>query len=299
MIHLRPTHTIEGRFSLQDVPDELHGPLLNSLVVPRIMSLSMTPTIQTGDRLELSPPSSLTVGAIVVFRTDDMFICHRITAIDAQGILTTKGDAANGPGEAVPSAAVIGVVKGVIRRGRYIVCGANPDTLFTSIDRPSPRILGRTAVVRSVVRMTSACATYTLIQNLVSRLLRKTAMVDAFASAPLRSLPSHVRVGSFRLQEFPNFNAARNEPQPTHFVLRLGPWRLAHYEPATDSLLLRQSLHDAGLEPLVRQCIRPPQTVQECGSQSIEPCSDSSTSQPPRLFFSLLREHRSFCPFSP
>ena len=63
------------------------------MVVPRIVSSSMTPTIQEGDRLEPSPPTSLTVGAIVVFRNDTMLVCHRVTAIDAQGTLSTRGDA--------------------------------------------------------------------------------------------------------------------------------------------------------------------------------------------------------------
>jgi hypothetical protein len=269
MIHLLPTRTIDGRFSLQDVPDALHWPLLNSMVVPRIMSSSMTPTIQADDRLELSPPSPLTVGAIVVFRTENMFICHRITAIDAQGILTTKGDAADGPGEAVQSASVIGVVRGVMREGRYIAFGECPGRRFTSTDRRSPGNRVRTAVVRSVIQITSVCATFTLFHNMLSRLLRRTAVVDAFAPAPLRSLPSHVWVDSFRLQEFQDFNAVRNGQNPTHYVLRLGPWRLAQYEPATGSLLLRQSLEAAGLEPFVRRCIRPRQTVQESGTQPI------------------------------
>lgn len=269
MIHLLPTRTVDGRFSLQDVPDALHWPLLTSLVVPRIMSSSMTPTIQADDRLELSPPSPLTLGAIVVFRTENMFICHRIAAIDAQGILTTKGDAADGPGEAVPSASVIGVVRGVIRKGRYIAVGECPDKSFTSTNSPSPRNRVRAAVVRLAIWITCIGAPHPLIQNMLSRLLRRTAMVDAFAPAPLRSLPSHVRVGSFRLQAFQDLNASRKEPQPTHYVFRIGPWRLAQYEPVTGSLLLRQSLQDAGLEPFVRQCIRPPQTVHECGSNPL------------------------------
>jgi hypothetical protein len=268
MIHLLPTHSVDGRFSLQDVPDELHWPLLSNMVVPRIMSWSMTPTIQTDDRLALSPPSSLTVGAIVVFRTANMFVCHRITAIDVQGTLTTKGDATDGPGEAVPPASVIGIVRGVIREGRYIAFDECQDRLFASTDKTSPGHRVRTAVVRSIVRITSVCATFPLFHHIVSRLLRRSARVDAFAPAPLRSLPSHVRVGSFRLQELPNLNATRNGPQPTHYVLRLGPWRLAQYEPATGLLLLRQSLQDADLEPFIRQCIRPLQTVQECGGQS-------------------------------
>ncbi|NOT96947.1 MAG: S24/S26 family peptidase, partial [Nitrospira sp.] len=269
MIHLLPTRTVDGCFSLQDVPDELHWPLLNSLVVPCIMSSSMTPTIQADDRLELSPPSSLTVGAIIVFRTENMFSCHRITAVDAQGTLTTKGDATDGPGEAVPPASVIGVVRGVIRGDRYIAFDQCQDRLFASTDKTSPGHRVRTAVVRSIVRITSVCATFPLFHHIVSRLLRRSARVDAFAPAPLRSLPSHVRVGSFRLQEFPNLNATRNGPQPTHYLLRLGPWRLAQYEPATGSLLLRQSLQDAGLEPSVRQCVRPPQTVEERGTQPV------------------------------
>ena len=254
MIHLVPALTLDGRFSAQDLPDVLQLPLLNSMVVPRIVSSSMTPTIQEGDRLELSPPSSFTVGAIVVFRTENMFICHRVTAIDAHGMLTTQGDAADGPGEAVRSASVIGVVRGVMREGRYIAFGECPDRFFASTDWHSHRNRVRTVVVRSVVRMACVFATYAFFQPIFSCLLKKTAMVDAFAPAPLRSLPSHFRVGSFRLQEFQDFNAARNGQQPTHYVLRVGPWRLAQYEPATGSLLLRQSLQDAGLEPLIRRC---------------------------------------------
>ena len=263
MIHLLPTRTVDGRFPLQDVPNELHWPLLNSMVVPRIVSSSMMPTIQADDRLELSPPSSLTVGAIVVFRAENMFICHRVTAIEAHGMLTTKGDAADGPGEAVQSASVIGVVRGVMREGRYIAFGERPDRFFASTGWPSPRNRVRTAVVRSAVRITCVCATYAFFHTIFSRLLRKAAMVDAFAPAPLRSLPSHFRVDSFRLQEFPDFNAARNGQQPTHYVLRLGPWRLAQYEPATGSLLLRQSLQDAGLEPLIRRCCGACHSTQE------------------------------------
>lgn len=269
MIHLLPTRTVDGRFSLQDVPDALHWPLLNSMVVPRIMSSSMTPTIQADDGLELSPPSSLTVGAIVVFRTENMFICHRIATIDAQGILTTKGDATDGPGEAVPSASVIGVVRGVMREGRYIAFGEYPDRFFTSTDWPRHRNRVRTAVVRSAIRITCVLATFALFHNMLSQLLRRTARVDAFAPAPLRSLPSHFRIDSFRVQKFPDFNAERNGQQPTHYVLRLGPWRLAQYEPATGSLLLRQSLQDAGLEPFIRRCIRPPQTDQEYGTKPL------------------------------
>src|SRR5512140_3105079 len=116
MIHLLPPLSLDGRFSPKDLPGELQLPLLKSFVVPRIVSSSMAPTIQAGDKLELSSPTSLTVGTIVVFRNDTSLICHRITAIDPQGTLTTKGDAtAQAVCEVVQPGSVIGVVTGVIR----------------------------------------------------------------------------------------------------------------------------------------------------------------------------------------
>ena len=63
MIQLLPPLTLDGRFSAQDLPDALQLPLLNSMAVPRIVSSSMAPTIQAGDRLELRPPAALTIGS--------------------------------------------------------------------------------------------------------------------------------------------------------------------------------------------------------------------------------------------
>ncbi len=59
------------------------------------------------------------------------------------------------------------------------------------------------------------------------------------------------------------FLPASNGQKPTCYVVRLGPWRLAQCDQTTESLLLRQSLRDAGLESLVRQCCAEPQTTQE------------------------------------
>lgn len=93
VIQLLPLLSLDGRFAAQDLPHELQLTLLNSIVVPRIVSSSMTPTIQAADKLELSPATSLAVGSVVVFRNDSLLICQRITAIDPQGTLSTRGDA--------------------------------------------------------------------------------------------------------------------------------------------------------------------------------------------------------------
>jgi hypothetical protein len=257
VIHLLPSLTLDGRFSAQDLPDVLHLPLLNSIVVPRIVSSSMTPTIQEGDRLELSPPTSFTVGAIVVFRNDTILVCHRITAIDPQGTLSTRGDATLGACEVVQPGSVIGVVAGVMREGTHVSLGQSPHISSAAAQPISLKSHVRTVVVRAVTQSIRVLARYSLFQHMLAILLRWTARVDVLTPAPLQSLPFHFKVASFTLRMFPHIAgllAASIGQKPTRYIVRLGPWRLAQYDPATGSLLLRQSLRDAGLESLIRRC---------------------------------------------
>lgn len=253
MIHLFSPLNLNGRFSVQDMPDALHLPLLNGMVVPRIVSSSMTPTVQEGDRLELRPPTPLTVGAIVVFRNDRMLVCHRVTAIDPQGILSTKGDATDGACEVVQPGFVIGVVTGVIREGTrlslaHLSCAAARPTYRKN------RI--RTIVVRSVARSIRILTRFSLFQHMLARLLRWTATIDVLAPTPLRSLSSHSKVASFTLRMFPHIAnplTASTMQKPSPYIVRLGSWQLGQYDPITESLLLPQSLRDAGLDSFIRQ----------------------------------------------
>ena len=257
MIHLLPPLTLDGRFSLQDLPDELHLSLLNSMIVPRIVSSSMTPTIQEGDRLELSPPTSLTVGMIVVFRNDTMLVCQRITAIDACGTLSTKGDATHGACEVIQPGSVIGVVTGMMREGTYVALGQNPP--MSSVVAASTGLKRRvlTVVVRSIIWNIRLLTRFSLVRKMLATLLRWTATVDVLTPGPLQSLPSHSKIASISLGMLPQTVrrlAASNGQKQTRYIIRLGPLGLAQFDPPTGSLLLRQSLRDAGLEPLVRQC---------------------------------------------
>lgn len=257
MIHLAFPITLDGRFSAQDLPHELQLPLLNNMVVPRIVSSSMTPTIHAGDRLDLTPPTSLTIGTIVVFRTAPLLVCHRITAIDEQGTLSTKGDATDGAGETVQPSAVIGVVTGVLREGRYLSLKQSPRRSSATARPTNLKTSIQDGLVRLLTRRLPVLARYSFCRHMLALLLRWTATVDVLIPAPLRSFPSHSRVASFTLRRFPEtaaLLAGSNGQNPTHYVVRLGPWRLAQYDPATGSILLRQSLLDAGLEPFLRQC---------------------------------------------
>ncbi|MEO7859310.1 MAG: S24/S26 family peptidase [Nitrospirales bacterium] len=256
MIHLLPPLSLDGRFSTQDLPNELQLTLLNNMIIPRIVSSSMLPTIQEGDRLELSPPTSLAVGGIVIFRNDTLLICHRITAIDPHGTLSTRGDATQGACEIVQPGAVIGVVTGVLREGAHVFLGNSP---HISSATAQPRRLEsrvRAMVVRSITRSIGVLAKLPLFQPMLVLLLQYTATVDILTPAPLQSLPSHSKVASFTLRTFPHMAGlltAATRQKPTYYVVRLGPWRLAQYDPSTESFLLRQSLRDTGLESFIRR----------------------------------------------
>jgi hypothetical protein len=264
MIQLLPPLTLDGRFSVQDLPDELQLTLLNGMIEPRVISSSMMPTIQEGDRLELSPPISLTVGTIVVFRNDTLLVCHRITAIDPQGTLSTRGDATLGSCEIVHPGSVIGVVTGVLREGTRVSLRQNPPMSSAAAQSSNLKSRVQNVVVRSARRTIRILARLSLFQSMLAILLRWTAVVEVLAPAPLHSLPSHSKIASFTLPMFPHMAeslAASIGEQSARYVVRLGPWRLAQYDPATQSLLLRQSLRDAGLESLFRQILCAPQTT--------------------------------------
>jgi len=264
VIHLLSPLTLDGRFSAQDLPEELQFPLLNSIVVPRVVSSSMRPTIQEGDRLALSPPTSLTPGAIVVFRNDNLLICHRITAVDQQGILSTRGDATDGACENVQPSAVIGLVTGILRKGAHLPLGHSHHRPSAAARLNSLKSRVRAVVVRSVTQGIRFLASFPLFHHLLALVLRWAATVDVLTPAPLQLLPSYSTVASFPLRMFPDFAGRISDSKgekSTQYIIRLGSWRLAQYDQTTESLLLRQSFRDAGLEPLVQQlCTERPAT---------------------------------------
>ena len=259
MIQLLPPLALDGRFSAQDLPDALQLSLLHSMTVPRIVSSSMAPTIQAGDRLELCPPAALTIGTIIVFRNDTLLVCHRITAIDPQGRLSTRGDATQGAGEIVEPGSVIGVVTGVMRQGTHVSLEINPRVSSAAAQSSSLKSRIRSFVLQSIIWSIRALTRFLFFQPLLAVLLRWIARIDVLTPAPLQSLASHTKMASFTLRMFPHMAGlltASIGQTPTRYVVRLGPWRLAQLDPATESLMLRQSLQDAGLESLVRSMLR-------------------------------------------
>jgi hypothetical protein len=266
VIHLVPSLSLDGHFSAQDLPDALQLPLLNSIVVPRIVSSSMMPTIQQGDRLKLSPPTCFTIGAIVVYRHDAMLVCHRITAIDPQGILSTRGDSTQGACEIVQPGSVIGVVTEVMREGIHLPLEQGPHMPSAEAEPTGHTSDIRTVIFRFVTLSLPRLARVPFFRRMLATLLQWTATVDVLAPAPLRSLSSQSKIASFMLRTSPHragLLAASRGQQSVRYVIRLGMWQVAQYDPATESLLLRQSLLDAGLEPFVRHIFSGGHTASE------------------------------------
>ncbi|HSQ91639.1 MAG TPA: hypothetical protein VLM19_05650 [Nitrospiraceae bacterium] len=82
--------------------------------------------------------------------------------------------------------------------------------------------------------------------------------------APLEPLPVHFKIASLTLRMFLHIAgllAFSNGQESPRYGVRLRPWRLAQYDPAIESLMLRQSLQDAGLEPFFWQIFRERQTT--------------------------------------
>lgn len=256
MIQVRPLLSLHGSFEAQDLPPELQLTLLTSIVKPLIVSSSMAPTIQAGDRLELSPPTSLTVGSIVVFRNDSLLVCHRIMGVDQQGTLSTRGDATQSPCEIVQPSSVIGIVTGLLRGNRYLSLEESLQMPPTATQPTGPKSPVRTLVIQSISRTMRILTRFSLLRQMATLLLQWTATVDVFTPAPLRSLPSLSKTASFTLRTFPwmaGLLGDSDKEKPARYVIRLGPWRMAQYDPTSASLLLRQSLRDAGLEPFFLQ----------------------------------------------
>jgi hypothetical protein len=202
----------------------------------------------------------------VVFRNDTMLICHRVTAINEQGILWTRGDATHGACEIVQPGSVIGVVTGVLRGGTLLSLGQRPHMSSAAAQPTSLKSRVRTVVVRSVTRSIRVLARLSHFQQMLAIVFRWTATVDVLTPSPLQSLPSHSRIASFTLRMFPHMTgllAASIGRKPARYIVRLGPWPLAQYDPATELLLLRQSLRDIGLESFVRQCCSEHRTTSE------------------------------------
>ncbi len=218
--------TTRALFSTNELPWEIHQPVLMTLVNPRVISWSMNPTLQPGDRLELEPAPALHIGDVIVFRQETLFVCHRIERIEHQR-LYTRGDAGAGPAEAIDVSAVVGRVTALERDGQRLSISAPATLRHGRLKQRTGNHAGaRRDSIRSVAH---GCVTWLLSVPLVSgvlcRLATRLITVDLMEDAPVRAFSSYIKRGSLRLSciaecgtHLAHINAAR-----AALVIRIGP----------------------------------------------------------------------------
>lgn len=220
-------------FSPGELPSALHGPLLQNMLVPRVVSGSMIPTIRPGDRLQIEPTNTPQAGDIVVFRHDGLFVCHRIERVEP-GWLVVRGDATHGPPERIGVRDVIGRVTAIRRDGIRLELqdGVNPPEGFYFAPRLARSVVwmaertqrGLRNVVRRVIGLPYVAAA-------LGHLLRQVAFVHLMEQAPLQSVAASIRRQSFRLRDTAHIQGTLRECAPTRdrfrLVIRVGPFYLA------------------------------------------------------------------------
>jgi len=98
---------------------------------------SMYPVIVTGDKLRISPPAEVHKGDIILFRSGDLMVCHRLIRIlrkDGKISYQTQGDSYLSPDEPVSAERVVGKVtrieRGDCSSARKILLLMNPVLRF-------------------------------------------------------------------------------------------------------------------------------------------------------------------------
>jgi signal peptidase I len=251
--------TTSAVFSAGELPPPLHGPLLQTVMVPRVVSSSMTPTIRKGDRLRVERADTLQAGDIVVFRYEGLFVCHRIERIENKW-LVVRGDATDGPPQRVDVRDVVGRVTAILRDGvrLELQVGVTPrersrsaPSLARSVDGLQEQTRrGLRTVVRSLLGLP-------YVGVALSYLLKQVASVDVMEQAPLRSVAASIRRQSFRLSDAVLMqrtlaDCARDRDR-FRLVIRIGPFSVARCSLHPWLVQIRPSAEPLGLNTVLEQ----------------------------------------------
>ncbi len=108
----------ETTFPILDIVPANHIPQVGWVFSFTVTSWSMFPTIHEGDVLTIGAPDRIRVGDVIVFALSGMLVCHRITHVESDGTIRTRGDAAQQEDAAIRRPDVIGMVTSVLRGSR-------------------------------------------------------------------------------------------------------------------------------------------------------------------------------------
>lgn len=258
MIRIMNSRWDRGSFTLGELGTAHSLIDLGPLFTFRVASWSMFPTIHKGDLIEIGPADRSRVGDVVLFRGAAGLICHRVTAVGADGCFRTQGDASPGLEESIRPEEVIGTVTAIIRGGRRLspmlvhqapapVRFYRAADLFAARCRARPLAWGRLWLERFRRRPAVRDAARRLLQRLVKLELGVRVPVrflSGFQIWPLGADPVEDRV----LAGLP-LKLVRWED--VILLARVGPCRVAIYHAASGQVDLRGAAAGLGLEKLL------------------------------------------------
>lgn len=254
MIHrLRHAHLSGRRFSTAHLPAEVQDAVLRHLVVPRVASSSMWPTLMPGDTLELEPVDELCLGDVLVFRRGDDYVCHRLVGT-RDGSLLMHGDASTGEPEAIERSQLVGRVSAVVRDG-------------LSLQHPRRKLNGRLGLrlraalsrgaFRRVCHVAARCLRRPVLGEAFKRMTRRWIAVEILEAAPLACTQSFVSRSMVRLhqrEQLVSALGAHHDRESLLLILRMGPLILGICRLSPWSLSLRSGAQcfdlEEALEPL-------------------------------------------------
>ncbi len=229
----------------------------------RVASWSMFPTIQKGDVLEVEEARDIRPGDIIVFRRDNVLVCHRVTGDGRPGEILTAGDRTREPGEAVPLCDVLAKVRALRRRGKRLVPNRPVRPDFTAWLRrwlDHYMTAWNTAWRRWAEEVWERLSRSPRGRALLSRLIKCGARVHIIRRLPLHSLGAFpvVRRETIRLDEVERMPLSRVAPDAELVLLevRLGPYALGAYDSASGKIVVQSLVKDLGLEQVLHKLTR-------------------------------------------
>jgi peptidase S24-like protein len=246
---------VRGSLTISDL-GPVHDLLTRgSLVSFKVASWSMFPTMHKGDLIEIEPAASLQVGDVVVFRSGDALLCHRVTGVLSTQEILTRGDASTEPDDPVRREDLMGKVTAIIRRGQR----RNPrlipaPTLLSMLQLYGDLFVGRLQawIVAVGLGLWQRLKRRSMTQRLSAYLLRKSVKfsVGVRASNWLMHAYQCYALSGFPVKDEileripPDFKRSEDLILLAH----LGPYRLGTFQLASGELKIRQPVTGLGLE---------------------------------------------------
>ncbi len=243
------------RFSLLEAGIAEDLPAVSHLLSLKVASWSMFPTIHKGDLIEIEPAASLRIGDVVVFRSRDALVCHRVTVVLSSQVIWTRGDGSTGPDEPVRREYLMGKVAAIIRRGQRRDPHFIPAPTLVSVLRLyGDLVFGRLQawIVTEGLGLWQRLKRRSIIQRLPAYMLKKSVKFSVGVRASIGLMRAYQR---YPLSGYPVKDEILERIPPDVkrsedliLLAHVGPYRLGTFQLASGELKMRRPVTGLGLE---------------------------------------------------